>query len=359
MSFFKRHKVWGSVIGIIVVLVVVVLLLLLIKFIGVSTMDAPTERHYPDYMTGVVEPAIAFFIGSDDIAQMKEDSMNTLKVYFNITLSGPGYGIEKMFMTGLVKEAKKQGMSVHVGGQAGGMVSEENITENKIDNCTKKALELAKLCEEWGVEYFTPMTEADGYMGRNRAIEWHTEILPQIRKVFSGKVIAQWSSYTNYDGETQKELEKKGEGWDMIDARCYRVKASGDFDGVMLDYGSPTPLQMKYWFYPSKPLEEGDPYRPDSLEPMIIATAEAADKLGIPIYVGEFYVETTDAPMGLTAEKVIFTEEEYAEYTEKFIDTVAPYYDGIIHCFWTFPSGGIKDKPVEQVIKKKFGDLIK
>lgn len=58
-------------------------------------------------------------------------------------------------------------------------------------------------------------------------------------------------------------IKMHGEGWDSIDVYCYRVEASADFDGVMLDFQAPTPLMMKYWLDPSKPLEESGPYRPN------------------------------------------------------------------------------------------------
>ena len=354
MSFFKKHKVWGSVIGIIVVLVVGFSVFLTVKAVVVSNTDCPTERHYVEFMTGVVEPMMSYFIGPGDIARMKEDNMNTLQVYFNQYAPALIYQLERPFLLGIIKEAKKQGMAVHVAGNTGPSGSSEGTTEEKIEIYTRRVLEWAEYCEECGVEYFSPMAEADLLLDRDRAIEWHTEILPQIREVFSGKVLAHWSCYSPDDVEMQQELEKKGEGWDMIDAYCYRVEASGDFDGVMLDFQLPTPLLLKYWFDPDKPLEEGDPYRPDSLETIAIATSEIADELGIPIYVGEFHVKHVNLSVGDLANSAVFSDEERAEFFEKFIDTFSPYYDGIIHCGWD-----IEGKVAEQAMKKKFGELIK
>lgn len=347
MGFFKRHKIWSGFIGIIVVVVVSISIFWLIKSIAVNNTDCPMERHYVTFMTGVGEPAAPFLLDKGDLAQMKEDNMNTLQIYFSQYLPAPLYQIERPFILGVIKEAKKQGLAVHVAGQTGPFGSSEGTTEKKIEIYTKRVLEWAELCEECGVEYFSPIAEADLIMNRDRAIAWHAEILPEIRKIFSGKVLAHWSCYSPDDVEMQLE---------EVDAYCYRVKASGDFDGVMLDFPSPTPLQLKYWLDPSKPKEEGDPWRPNSLETIAKATSEAAAELGIPIYVGEFYVETMEAPFGLTSDRVIFNEEEQAEYVSHFIDIFAPHYDGIIHCFWTGGSG-VKGRAAEQVMKEKFGAL--
>lgn len=351
LGFFKRHKVWSVFLGIFCAFIVGISLFWLVISIAVSNRDCPTERNYVTFMTGVVEPAFPFLLDKGDLARMKEDNMNTLQIYFSSYLPSPFYQIEKPFILGVIKEAKKQGLAVHVGGQPGPSASEEAITDKKIETYTKRALEWAKLCEECGVEYFTPMGEADGVMGRDRGIAWHAEILPEIRKVFYGKVYAHWANYGADD--VAMSLERHGD-WEMVDAYCYRVEASGDFDGVMLDFPSPTPLQLKYWLDASKPKEEGDPYRPNSLETIAIATSEAAAELGIPIYVGEFYVETELSPV---SDRAKFSKEEQAEYHGKFIDTFAPHYDGIIHCSWFSLINGIKDTPAEQVMKEKFGAL--
>lgn len=354
MGFFKRHKVWSVFLGILVVLIVGSSLFLLVKSIVVSNMDFPKERHYVTFMTGVVEPALPYFIGGDDLAQMREDNMNTFRVYFSFHVPSPFYQIDRMLMSGLVKEAKKQGLAVHVAGQPGPFASEDAITEKKIDLFTKRALELAELSEECGVEYFTPLGEADHAMGRNRAIAWHAEILPQIREVFSGKVLAHWSCYGDDDAEDISPIT--GGQLNEVEALVYRVTASKDFDGVMLSYpiASLEEWQLDYFWDPTKEKEPQHDWRPSSLEEMVLATSAEAEKLGLPIYVGEFHFETKKAPGG---GKVVYSEEEQAEAIARFIDIVAPHYDGIIHCFWTFTSGGIKGKAAEQVIKEKFGAL--
>jgi hypothetical protein len=132
-----------------------------------------------------------------------------------------------------------------------------------------------------------------------------------------------------------------------------QVQASAGFDGVFLDFQSTTPFLLKYWFDPEKPLEKGDPYRPDSLEPIAIATSEIADELGIAICVGDFSILHVNLPFGQMSEYAVVSDEGRAEFFEKFIDTFSPYYDGIIHLSWD-----IEDKVSEQTLKEKFGEFI-
>ncbi len=52
MNFFKRHKVWSVILGIVVVVVVGFSIFWLVKSIAVNNTDCPTERRYVDFMTG-------------------------------------------------------------------------------------------------------------------------------------------------------------------------------------------------------------------------------------------------------------------------------------------------------------------
>ena len=72
---------------------------------------------------------------------------------------------------------------------------------------------------------------------------------------------------------------------EMTDAFVKRVKASSDFDGVVLDIAlaAVQEWQMKYFWNMSKEKEPEDPWRPDSLEEIVVETSKAADELGIPL----------------------------------------------------------------------------
>jgi hypothetical protein len=156
--------------------------------------------------------------------------------------------------------------------------------------------------------------------------------------------------------------DETGTGMEMTDALVFRVNASGDFDGVMLDIVTPQEWEMKYWFNSSKEKEEADPYRPDSLEKIITGTSIAADELDIPIYIGEFDISPIRPPFGLGGNKaVIESNTERADYYRKCLDIVMPRYDGVIHLGflednWLTSVFGIDNTLTKQVIKEKYGE---
>jgi len=259
---------------------------------------------------------------------------------------------------GAIKEARNQGFAVHVAVEAQGPSPPhpDTITDETIEQYTERVIKWAEICEDYGVEYFSPLNEADYILHRDRAISWHAEVLPRIRGVYSGKVLARWSCYDKDDAEDISPIT--GGQINEAEAYVYRVRASEGFDGVMLDFPILERWQLKYYFNASKELEEGDPWRPSSLEEIVLATSQAAGELGIPIYVGEIAVAGTDPISGLTKklgmqseEGMAATEEEAAEYFEKSLDTIIPYYDGVVCTPW--PGNRLPT----QVIKEKFGEL--
>jgi hypothetical protein len=167
MGFFKRHKVWSVFIGIIVVLIVAFVGVVGYQAIKVRVMSVQTERHYVAYMKGVWEPAATMLMGAKDIERMKEDNMNVVSL-------GPSFDfLSETNIIGLIKEAKNQGMAVHVAPQAvGGFGGDPDaVTEEKLAKWSEMVLHWAEKCEEYGVEYFSPLNEADLALHRDRAIE--------------------------------------------------------------------------------------------------------------------------------------------------------------------------------------------
>ncbi len=368
-TFFQKQKILAItsvLVFFIIILFVLGILFWAGKSIQVSMIDTPTERHYVDYMAGVLDPAMQMTLTSEDIEQMKEDNINTITIYPSTYLPSHlsfFYEFEKPYLIGVIKKAKKQGLAVRVSGQSGGAPPSEDVFFERRDLISDRVLEWAEISEELGVEYFSPWTEVDA-MGFQRAVDWHSEILPKVRQKFSGKVFAGWACCSSDDVFTEDFLPSEyGEVHDESDiGQTYgraigfvrRIKASKDFDGVMLDYQAPTPLMMKYFFNSSKTKKPEDPYRPDSLQDIVKYSSQTAEEVGIPIYVGEFYVETAEG--GFSKNAKVFNEEEQAEYIRKFLDMVMPHYDGVNHCMWSNPfSGGIKDKKAEKVIKEKYG----
>lgn len=63
------------------------------------------------------------------------------------------------------------------------------VREIFLENYKPVIIELAKIAEEEQVEIFSPMNEPDYKLGINRCSEWGQEILPEIKKVYSGKIL--------------------------------------------------------------------------------------------------------------------------------------------------------------------------
>ncbi|MFX1299221.1 MAG: hypothetical protein ACFFD2_30710 [Promethearchaeota archaeon] len=342
LSYFKEHKKITALLIIVIILIATPSIFMLVKFID-ARIGVKTERNYVSYMKGVWEPGFPALLTALDITRMKEDNINILSLGPTI-YAGPYDILDEQFVLSLIKHAKDQGLAVHIAPQVeGGMGGDPDaITEETLNQFTEKVLYWAGLCEQYGVEYFSPMNEADHALHRDKAVEWHSEVLPKIREVFTGEVFAKWSNYDDDDYLTEE-----------VDALLYRVEASVNFDGVMLDFSPPLDWQAKYYFDPTRELDPEDQYRPASLYDLINATSQKANQLGIPIYVGEFYFETLEPPGG--TDRIILTEEERAEWIGKFLDTVMPCYDGVLYCHWVLPGSTVKDTPSEEVMKERFG----
>lgn len=331
------------------------------KKIQVNTTQAPTKRNYVDYITSVVEPPAQTLLKPKDITKMKQDNINTLTLYPSTYLPSYlsfFYQFEKPFLIGVAKEAKRQGLAVHISGQSGPEPASEEAYAKRLDLINTRVLEWAEISEELGAEYFTPWTEVDA-MGREKAIAWHEEILPKIRKRFSGKVLAGWTCCSSDDVYTRDlpdtPWNEKGRGIGLVNGFKKRIEVSGDFDGVSLNIptGHLEEWQIKYFWDSSLEPQPGDPGRFPSLEELVTTAAETADKMGIPLYLGELYVNTQKAPFGLNKDSIIYNEKEQADFIKKYLDTVMPYCDGVGLCFWD-SAGGVKDRLAEQVIKEKF-----
>lgn len=304
-----------------------------------------TERNYVSYMKGVWDMLPLFLNAGNEIQQMKVDNINTISLGPQINWPWPLSVFDELMTLNIIKEAKKQGMAVIISPHAfgPGPANPDAVTNAILDAYAEKVLYWAELSEEFGVEYFCPINEIDIVMHRDKGVEFHDEILPLIREVFNGKVLTRWSTY---------DIDDESDGLSEAERLTYRVQSSSDFDGVMIDFGPPyEEWMMKYYFNPSMMLEQGDPWLPTNLEELSIAVSEEAEKLNLSVYVGEFYYYTM-IPDSYTMESG--REDDNLEYLNNFIDTAAPYYDGLVYGGWSFPKVGLKGAPAEELIREKF-----
>jgi len=88
----------------------------------------------------------------------------------------------------------------------------QQIRTTLLRNYEPLIIELAKLAEEENVEIFSPMNEPDWKLGYETASSWGQEILPKIKKVFTGKVM--WKGLSTEDTENLKKVDFSG--YDVI-----------------------------------------------------------------------------------------------------------------------------------------------
>ena len=342
IGFFKKHKVVSGF------LIFVGIVIIIFGVFSISVrVGIPKERHYVSYIKGIWEPWPPIEL-AQDMERVKEDNINLVSFGPLVIYPAVQFFYEPL-MFNLMKQAKKNGLAVHIAPQAFGPGGAEpgNVDEKDIEKYTKKVIGWAKISEKYGVEYFSPMNEACYVLGMDRAIEWHKEILPKIREVYSGKIIAKWgwgecaAMDIGMDCVADEDQPEFGYNWKI--AMLQRVVVSKDFDGIMLDIFPPGNIEELEMFF-------------EWFEDLVEKTSEDAKKYNIPIYIGEFAI-ATEKPEFIA--KIMpgptVSKEKQAEFTARYLDTVMPYYDGVIYCGWALPGYGAKDKPVEQVIKNKFG----
>ncbi len=169
-------------------------------------------RNYPSTIKGNWEPSMMHMakIVLDDSENIKSLGINTLSVSieYHISTNGTPYlnpMEEEMFKSNIVR-AKQKGFAVLVAPNFVGPdprpFSEKGINmdlKKYLDMSEQVALKWAKISEDYGVEFFAPQNELDVMIDqfvndeeeKSRVVsEWHEEILPKIKQIFTGKMMA-------------------------------------------------------------------------------------------------------------------------------------------------------------------------
>ena len=313
-------------------------------------------RTYPTAIKGVYEPGNPFF--ADMIAGSDEGigplGINTVSIYVDhqyqdgdlVLLSeNPGEGSTNEQYIAQIIRAKEKGFAVLLAVAFWG--SEDapfaHPQEKVLTHMRKVALAWATIAEQYQVEYFVPASEFDWQLYREYTKHqtseqdaivqvyntFHAEILPEIKKIFTGKTVAQYAlptPNTNVPG----------------------------YDYVAPDM-SPSGRNLEDW----------RTYFPQLLE----YAATAAKNSGSQWFIGEFWVPHHDRQAGSgTAGKLLTTvdgqsydelqDEFYAaafEEYEKFAGELKP--QGLMFTQYAIPYASIKGRPTEAVIKDFFGKI--
>lgn len=285
------------------------------------------------------------FVLGRDIKEIKKDNMNLVSVGPVIHSSSfltPLINLfEKPTLLGIIKAAKKEKVAIHLAPEMANFKGNDpsKITPEMLNEYTGRVLDWARFAEKYQVEYFSPMNETDCKLGAQKAVNWHNEILPEIRKVYTGKIYSKWGCY--HDECLTQTCE--GERFKNRISAIEKINLSSSFDGILIDY------------FPPDSEENFQEFKEFEMEDFITKTAEAAKSLNLPIAIGEFSIPISKPKLyGVTMPGVIVSVEEQAEFVGWYLDRVMPYYNGVIYCGWNLPGYAMNGKPVEEVIKEKF-----
>ena len=199
------------------------------------------ERKYPSFIKGSVDPGTPVIerIFRDHVDSIKELGVNTISIYpyhryenGKILLGGSGMSDDEKSYMWLIQEAKKKGfavsMSISFVGQSGQKF--ENVSMEKYLSDSKEvAIKWAKIAEQQNVEYFAPQGELgvqlfinyfSGDWGNATELgevvkivnKWYEEILPEIKKVYSGKTVLQ----EGLNGPSFRINNLQAKGYDYI-----------------------------------------------------------------------------------------------------------------------------------------------
>ncbi len=169
------------------------------------------SRNYPTLLKGNWEPSTNEMtkILNSEVEELKALGVNTVSIVleYNLNKNGSYYLEDEETYIAQLKKAKKAGFAVLVSpnfvGAAGHNWAKEGIAidlKKHLQNSEEVALQWAQIAEQYQVEYFAPQNEFNGPIRGNFAeigkeearitTEWHKEMLPKLKNVFTGKLMA-------------------------------------------------------------------------------------------------------------------------------------------------------------------------
>ena len=307
-------------------------------------------REYPAVIKGNWEPNesyMALVLAASD--RLRGLGVNTLSCAAEYEFKDDGSYFmrnEGLRRSNLVR-AKQMGFAVYVGvsfvgsGQVSIADRGAQITlEEYLEISEELALEWARFAEECGVEYFCPQQELD-YMilqnfilaldeaaiaeGARVVAEWHRDILPKVKEVYSGKVVAKFA----YMLEGKAATGEYYRGYDYL--------------GVAIGHGQQS-------------LEE---FRPMVRENYYEPLAEMAGLAGCDWIVGEAWLSYggRGSPFYENVEGESLDElqdDYYRIMIEEYLGFSGMKPAGFIFCAWRMPGLRVSDRPAEEVLREFF-----
>lgn len=302
---------------------------------------ATLKRNYPEVIKGNWEPS-SFHMTKmldEDLDRIKELGVNTVSVSVEYGLNKdgtPSLRDENALISNIVK-AKEVGLAVLVApnfvGPGGHNFQEEgiNITKEEYLKISEEvALKWATISEKYQVEFFAPQNEFNGMIGGNFAendqkiaqitSEWHQQLLPKIKAVYSGRTMVKLST-------VQRGIDVTG--YDLV--------------GITIFHGN-------------DPLEEFR-RRINSQYQIVKETAEESGAKWLIseawfAYGGPFSQSTTNK----ADESLDELQDDYFKISlDEYLKITEGKPTGYIFIAWIMPGMDIKNRPAEKVIKEYFG----
>ncbi|GEM_PF-1742663 len=321
-----------------------------------KSRTAHFKRTYPTTIKGVYEPGNPFF--ADMIAGSDEGigalGINTVSIYVDhqyqdgdlVLLSeNPGEGSTNEQYIAQIIRAKEKGFAVLLAVAFWG--SEDapfaHPQEKVLADMRRVALAWATIAEQYQVEYFVPAGEFDWQLYREYTKHqtseqdaivqvyntFHTEILPEIKKIFTGKTVAQYAlptPNTNVPGYDYVAPDISPSGRNLEDWKAYFPQLLGYAATAAKNSGS-------QWFIGELWVPHHDRQAGSGKAGKLLTTVD-----------GQSYDELQDE----------FYAAAFEEY-EKF--ALEPKPQGLMFTQYAVPYASIKGRPAETVLKDFFGKI--
>lgn len=307
----------------------------------------------PDTIKGVWEPQAMHLerMLIFDVDRIKEMGVNTvsLSLDYNFNPDGSYFTIDRDKTLSNLVRAKELGFAIHFMPSLGRKelydFEKEGIDMTKekfLDKCDEIAVETAKIAEDFGVEFYSPMSELDGIVQTNFAGDvpweerfeetaivvgaWYKRILPKVKAVYKGKVATKF-------GRTEQEMADRADdymGYDIIGT------SSGHANFGMEHFKGDTIKEFNRTSYIAK------------VNNCTWAVVEAWFPIGGPFWPVSVN-EDGESLDQLQDEYFRVSIEEYMNYNENAV--------GYVFHSWTMPISPVKDRPSEQLLKDFFSNI--
>jgi hypothetical protein len=306
-------------------------------------------RSYPDVVKGNWEPNASFMhkMILKDADELKALGLNTVSaaVEYEFNKDGTHFmrdGDEEEIRSNVVL-AKEEGFAVWLAVSFVGGGDIKSYREKGIDITLEKYLEVsnevalkwAKVAEEFNVEYFGPQNELDYMISINFEDDgaersrifggWYKQILPRVREVYSGKVIAKFA----WVEETIPETASDYTGYDYV--------------GMAISHGSNNledyRLHVKEQYKRITSIALGS-----NSEWMVL---EAWHPFGVALFETNVDGESLDE----------LQDDYYKVSVEEYLQIKEDKPAGYVFWSWIMPGANVKGRDAEDVLKEFFSEL--